>query len=573
MSTASRRADFFVLEAAEYVSELHQMVSQREPPDAERLVRGARALRGAALMAGLGTFARASASLESIARGVRDHAIAWDPHARRGWMEGLAALRGLVGRATAWAADEDRQALALAERLDRIAGGQATPEVLPPQAAMLTPGVRAFIARESVLIAGSLEEAARALAPVPPPAALAAVLERMRALRGLGASADLTPLPELLDAMEVATRTLLADHPAPPDAASVFTDAAHALGEMARGIADTGRVTPPPALDGVARRLLTSYTSEADVVAIASLAPDGAESVAHRGALPPQGDADPLPIELVSVGDHLLLTAESLARTEASAARDLRLFVLHRTLSTMPSRSGTARFLLPMTNAIRGAVAAGMAASRPDAFLKLVRDCGQFLVDAGGEHDQTVLRTDRDRILSGVLGAAALPGTANASSNNHIVSIASLAPDGADDVVDIATLGYDGDVVDIATLAPDDDVVPIEALAPDRAAAATDGTPPHAGGEPSRLEQAFRTRRALARAEAGKSAASNVDAIDQPVLDIATLLFRGTRALDRIGELHAELARLVHEGSPSAPHLRPLIEELADLIPLARDAA
>ncbi|MBA2292995.1 MAG: Hpt domain-containing protein, partial [Gemmatimonadales bacterium] len=157
MSTASRRADFFVLEAAEYVNDLNQLVSQREPPDAERLVRGARALRGAALMAGLGTFARASASLESIARGVRDHALAWDPHARRGWQEGLATLRGLVGRATTWAAEEDRQALALSERLERIAGGQATPEVPPPQTAVLTPGVRAFIARESVLIAGSLE--------------------------------------------------------------------------------------------------------------------------------------------------------------------------------------------------------------------------------------------------------------------------------------------------------------------------------------------------------------------------------------------------------------------------------
>nr|MBA2292916.1 hypothetical protein [Gemmatimonadales bacterium] len=418
-----------------------------------------------------------------------------------------------------------------------------------------------------------LEEAARALAPVPPPAALAAVLERMRALRGLGASTDLTPLPELLDAMEVATRTLLDDHPAPPDAASVFTDAARALGEMARGIADSGRVTPPAALEGVARRLLNSYTSEADVVAIASLAPDGAESVVHRGALPPQGDADPLPVELVSVGDHLVLAAESLARTDASAARDLRLFVLHRTLSTMPSRSGTGRFLLPMTNAIRSALAAGMPNSRPDAFLKLVRDCGQFLVNAGSEHDQSVLRTDRDRILSGVLGAAALSGAAHGTSSDDIVPIEQLAPDDVDAVVDIAALDYDDDIVDIATLAPDDDVVPIESLAPNAEPALPDGVPPHAAGEPSRLEAAFRTRRALARAEAAAPQPSNTDALEVPVVEIGTLLFRGARALDRIGELHAELAQLVDTGTPSAPTLRPLIEELADLIPLARDAA
>ncbi|MEO5826094.1 MAG: Hpt domain-containing protein [Gemmatimonadales bacterium] len=571
MSTASRRADFFVLEAAEYVNDLNQLVSQREPPDAERLVRGARALRGAALMAGLGTFARASASLESIARGVRDHELAWDPHARRGWQEGLAALRGLVGRATIWAADDDRQALALSERLERIAGGQATPEILPPQAAALTPGVRAFIARESVLIAGSLEEAARALAPVPPPAALAAVLERMRALRGLGASTDLTPLPELLDAMEVATRTLLDDHPAPLDAASVFTDAAHALGEMARGIAASGRVTAPAALDSVARRLLSSYTSEADVVLIASLAPDGADSVIHRGALPPQADTDPLPVELVSVGDHLVLAADSLARTEGSAARDLRLFVLHRTLSTMPSRSGTARFLLPMTNAIRLAVAAGVPSSQPDAFLKLVRDCGQFLVNAGSEQDQAVLRADRDRILSGVSGAAALSAVPTAAPNDHIVPIEQLAFDDIDAVIDIATLGYDADVVDIATLAPDDDVVPIESLAPDAAPASPDGIPSYAEGEPSRLEVAFRKRRALTRAETVASSVSTADTVEMPVVDIVTLLYRGPRALDRMAELHAELSPMVREGTSTTLSLLPLIKELADLIPLARD--
>ncbi len=570
MSTASRRADFFVLEAAEYVNDLTQLISQREPPDPERLVRGARALRGAALMAGLGTFARASASLESIARGVRDHALAWDPHARRGWQEGLSTLRGLVGRATVWGADDDRQALSLSERLERIAGGHATPEVLPPLAPQLTPGVRAFIARESVLIAGSLEEAARALAPVPPPAALAAVLERMRALRGLGASTDLTPLPELLDAMEVATRTLLDDHPAPPDAAGVFTDAAHALGEMARGIADSGRVTPPAALDGVARRLLASYTSEADVVAISSLAPDGEGSILRHGSIPPMSDAEPLPVELVSVGDHLLLTAESLAHAEGSAARDLRLFVLHRTLSTMPSRSGTARFLLPMTNAIRTAVAGGMPSARPEAFLKLVRDCGQFLVNAGSENDLAILRADRDRILTGVLGPGTLTSSANSSSDTAIVPIADLAPDDHAPVADIATLGYDDDVVDIALLAPDDEVVSIESLAPDAPHSGGASNDQPADGEPSRLEAAFRTRRALAM---GGDGVGRHNADEAPVVDIGTLVYRGNSALDRIEELHGELARIVDHGEPSMPRLRALIEELADMIPLARDPA
>ena len=216
MSSAPRRAEFFALEANEYLADLEPLAAARDRPDAERLVRGARALRGAALMAGLGTYARAAAGLEALARQVRDHALAWDPHAREAWTEGLAALRALVLRAPSWEANDDRQALALAERFEQVMTGRPARATAPAPAA-LTPGVRAFIARESALIAGSLEQASRALAPIPPATALAGVLERMQSLRGLGASAELSPLPELLDAMEVATRALLSDAPAPPN--------------------------------------------------------------------------------------------------------------------------------------------------------------------------------------------------------------------------------------------------------------------------------------------------------------------------------------------------------------------
>ena len=205
MSTAARRAEFFALEAREYLADLDPAATS-ESPDLERLVRGARALRGAALMAGLGTFARAAAGLEALARQIRDHATPWTPGPRAAWLDGLQTLRDLTERAPAWEAVDDRAALALADRIERATAGGGV-KVTVPATPALTPGVRAFIARESAMIAGSLEEAARALAPVPPQAALASVLERMRALRGLGGSAELSPLPELLDAMEMATRT------------------------------------------------------------------------------------------------------------------------------------------------------------------------------------------------------------------------------------------------------------------------------------------------------------------------------------------------------------------------------
>jgi len=50
----------------------------------------------------------------------------------------------------------------------------------------LTPGVRAFVSRETDLIAGALDEAAAAHLAFPPTAALHAVLERIHALQGLG---------------------------------------------------------------------------------------------------------------------------------------------------------------------------------------------------------------------------------------------------------------------------------------------------------------------------------------------------------------------------------------------------
>jgi hypothetical protein len=622
VSSTSRRADFFALEANEYLADLEPLASANDRPDAERLVRGARALRGAALMAGLGTFARAAAGLEAIARQVRDHALPWEPAAREAWIEGLSTLRGLVSRAGVWEAADDRLALLLAERFEHVMTGRPL-RATTPQPAPLTPGVRAFIARESALIAGSFEQASRALAPVPPAAALAAVLERMQSLRGLGASAELSPLPELLDAMEVATRTLLADVPAPPNIAAVFGDAAHALAAMARAVADAGRIAPPPELGSIARRLLESYATENDVVPIAALAPAGVDSIVKHGtpplALP---DADPVPVELVSVGDHLLLVADALARPTSPAARDLKLFVLHRTIAAMPSGSATGRFLTPLANAITTAIGHNVATERPEAFVAMLRGCGRFLVDAASMNDRLALANRRDAIATSLvmvgLGAPAgafelkptpmptptpdfLPSDAGRSlpSGGHtggpapvpatdVVDIASLAPDKQDDDVDIASLAPEdqgdvvdiaslppevqGDVVDIDSLAPDpDDIVPIESLAPAAHPPALP-IPAKAPGQPSRLELAFVRRRSLQRA-ADSDAPTLSGLIGAEIVPIASLLYRGHTARSRADELRTEILLLLAEPAASLERLRPPIHELLDLLPLARDAA
>ncbi|MGH7583961.1 MAG: hypothetical protein ACREL5_12115 [Gemmatimonadales bacterium] len=590
MTSGARRADFFGLEANEYLADLDALAALRDRSDAERLVRGARALRGAALMAGLGTYARAAAGLEAIARQVRDHALAWEPHARDAWIEGLAALRALVSRAATWDAGDDRQALALAERFDRVLRGDAPPATQPAIPA-LTPGVRAFIARESALIAGSLEQASRALAPVPPAAALAAVLERMQSLRGLGAAAELSPLPELLDAMEVVTRTLLSDAPVPPGVAEIFADAAHALSAMARTIADAGRIVSPPELQPIARRLLDSYASERDVVMIDSLAPAGTSAIVRRGTAPSaSSDGDPVPVEMVSVGDHLIAAADTVANAASASARDLRIFVLHRTLAAMPSRSATGRFLAPLVDALTAAIALGVADERPDAFAAMLRGSGRFLVESGSSADQDALIRRRDAIATslGMVGIAAraarttpggtavspaeVGGGEGESDLCEVVPIETLAPDESD-IVSIESLAPDeSDVVSIESLAPDEsDVVPIESLAPD-SIRPVPPIPAVAPGEPTRLELAFVARRERERGNADDTATLS-GLIGMEIVAMASLLYRGPSALARADEVRATLCGMLADVSLPLDTLRPHLDELLDLVPLARDAA
>ncbi|MCA9762977.1 MAG: Hpt domain-containing protein [Gemmatimonadetes bacterium] len=620
MNAGSRRAEFFALEAGEYLTELEQVVARSDTPDLERLVRGARALRGAALMAGLGTFARAAAALEGLARQVRDHALGWEPNARAGWREGLQTLRGLVGRAAGWEAADDRHALLLADRIERIGKGEAPAAAEPSTptgtaAPGLTPGVRAFIARESALIAGSLQEAARALAPMDPPVALAGVLDRLRSLRGLGEAAELSPLPELLDAMEVTTRCLLRSDPAPPDVAIVFADAADALAAMAQAVADQGRIVVPNGLDRIARRLLEGFAAEADVLPIDALAPDGEAAIVTKGAPPAApAPAEPVPVELVGVGDHLLMHAEALQGQGSPAARDLRLFVLHQTLTSMPARSRTGRFLAPLAGAIARAIGTGEAHRAPDHFVAMLRDCGRFLVEHGGDGTVATLTARRDAIARAlgaddliprpvaalapesdrvdvapeataqdlepaptasepvveiadlapadepaVIDIAELAPASPEAEDPAIIDIAELAPEAESPIVDIAALAPDEEppVIDIARLAPDpspddDEVVEIAALAPDASA-----------GGSSRLERAYRR---LAELEAAAASA------DEPI-EIGALVYRGDRALTRANEIRDELAIVLSATTVDLDRLRPLVDELLDLVPLARDAA
>src|SRR2546421_5048386 len=71
-------SDFFALEAGEYLERLDALLTTGEGPNADELVRLARALRGSALMANQHAIARTAAALEALARAVREERRAWD---------------------------------------------------------------------------------------------------------------------------------------------------------------------------------------------------------------------------------------------------------------------------------------------------------------------------------------------------------------------------------------------------------------------------------------------------------------------------------------------------------------
>ena len=106
-------ADFFALEAGEYLERLDGLLAPEGPPAADEFVRLARALRGSALMASQTPIARAAAGLESLARSVREGRRGWDPGTRQVAIRAVDELKILIRRVAAWDDSDTTKAEAL----------------------------------------------------------------------------------------------------------------------------------------------------------------------------------------------------------------------------------------------------------------------------------------------------------------------------------------------------------------------------------------------------------------------------------------------------------------------------
>src|SRR5256885_11160012 len=92
-------SDFLALEAGEYLGRLDGLLAAGDSPNADELVRLARALRGSALMANHHAIARTAAALETLARAVREGRRAWDPQTKQLAVRGVDDLKIFVRRA------------------------------------------------------------------------------------------------------------------------------------------------------------------------------------------------------------------------------------------------------------------------------------------------------------------------------------------------------------------------------------------------------------------------------------------------------------------------------------------
>ncbi len=532
-------ADFFALEAGEYLERLDALLQPSDSPGAEEFVRLARALRGSALMAKHQAIARAAAGLESLARAARESRRGWDVETKQLAVRAVDDLKIFVRRAASWTDADTAKAEALGQQLERVAG-RPPASARGPEAPGLDAGARAFVAREGAAIASALDRAAQALqanrATHDP---LRQVLKAVQPLRGLAALNDLPPLPDLLEGIERAVAKVAGSGPEPPpQVAELFQAAATAVARSAREVADRGRPDPEGAEFQTFAGMLLKFTErEPDVVPIGSLYyGDSGPHILNRGtpAARPSGLGR---LELVSQGEHLRLAADSLERAQSVTQRELRAHTLASTFRALGAAGGgiLGERVAQLAAAAHDALATGVAVHEPAAFAAELRRAGDVLARTGAEGagEEAALAAELDSLIARI---HALPRSRAAPPDEPVPETPDLVG---------SWIAYQRRVQ--AGIGP----ASLEELTA-------------AGAEPPASRE---TGRGRAAETVSAPAPAPAPATVQPaVVDVRTLLYRGERALHRARELR-EVAKQAPPGALPA-----LVEEVCDLVALARES-
>jgi hypothetical protein len=588
MTNPLAAADFFALEAGECLDRLESLIGRPDGPPADEFLRTARVLRGSALMASQQPFARAAAGLEGLARAYRDGRHPWDPATRAHTAQAVEEFRLLVRRVREWGDAETARTVRLGLSLESLAGrapgaGPARGDVAGAPGELNT-GVRAFVAREGALIASALDRAARALRAAPAEREpLYTVIRRMQSLRGLAELSELVPLPEILDGIELAVGDLTRLYAPPPGVDEVMAAASSALTRIARDIAEHGR---PESDTEEARRftelLLRAFAVERDVVPIESLFyADDPAPLTPPPTQPQFAAPAPLgPLELVSHGEHLCQSADLIAASRSTIERDLRLYHLLGTLRTAgtPGPDPVASALVVFARSAREALAAGVAGRATPALVSCLREAGELLRAVADADDRMLISRrilDAAYRLDGLRLAEVTPTHVPPPAASAAPARRPDVPDVGGRIVPIESLLYD-EVPSPAT-EPELPVVPIESLAYDAVPIESLAYDAPTGGLEASYSTFDRLRRERAAEPAslealvGRALAATTPAAGDPeavTVEIGVLCYSGRAALERANAVRQQLAdELARHGGLET--IRPLLQELLDLVPLA----
>ncbi|HET7456254.1 MAG TPA: hypothetical protein VFJ74_01280 [Gemmatimonadaceae bacterium] len=542
--------DFFILEASEYVEQLDGLVGAAGDtgPEAGEFARVARALRGSATMARAAGIAELAGGIERAARALRDGTLWWDAALKGALTSAVDDLKILLRALRTWGAGEDARVRARVAELSGFAppwrGGSPTPPLgnavvsegdAAPSAGAAPAPVNDGAARYLATAAAGIVVALADLAANPSSRdALANVLGRVRALRGVAAVRDLPPLGDVVEAIERATKPLeLGQADATPEQQAVLA----AAGEVLRRVSDdvlAGRRPDPNASDVVrlagAAAALDDATEETDsdrVVPIAELFfADGGAHVVARAANPPTTPAERFRLEVVSQAEHLRRLVADARRATGNGA---------------PGRDEAVRRALRHALRALEDAAHGFGENEVAGFVAAYRDAVVAL-------DAPALGA-----LDEVAALLADPTTQSGELARRLgeLSRARTASGAVPRQTDAAG------------------VVAIESLAPDAGAAASRGRSPTPTGRHlhALLESSIAGINQLEHAPLAQRTPIAEEAVDAgAVVPIESLEYRGQAALSRARELRDTLQRGL---TSVAPGDRAALDELLALIELA----
>lgn len=522
--------DFFVLEAGEYVERLDGLLlrATEAGPDSDALQRAARALRGSATMAKLPTFAELASSVEAVGRALRDGAIGWEPGVKGALTAAIDDLKILVRAARAWSPAEDQWARQRVAELAQF--GKSFAPVLPPQT--VRAGNQVYFANEANSIASALDLVSSR--PDDRTEALNA-LQRVRAARGVAGVTEVPALSAVLEATEGALRLAeQGEGRLSSERVTLLRSAANLLRAIAGGLTGGEQIrvdTPQYRSFLISLDAVLAESSGADrVIPIADLFyNDAGPHIVTSVPNPPTTPIQRFRMEVVSLGEHLHRVIEEARRATDEIQREHARGQLGRALRAI--RATAASF---------GQMA---VAQTVEAYLERTGDLNVSALDAISSFAATISP------------AASAPTPAIQPAVQPLrMSQAQRA---------VANLGMPRAEAPPAAPMRHTPVAgvsaPAAAPAPAAHARVFEAVQPPEPEEAPSLDQAIAAFDSLSNERFAEPAR-----LDDEVVPVDALLYRGRAALDRAMEIRDQLRRA---SGPPAPAL---LEELYDLVELAR---